>query len=272
MCMFRKWFPFILHPSVSVLEIGSGSGFFTGKLLEINPEMNLTCLEPDERFTNYLKSHFRNRIEVIEDTIEESKSSPKPFDVILSHIVIHNVPDAVTALENMKKMVRDGGYVVTIEPHPGSRTHYAREGVDEAFNLLSQVKESRWNRRRSTIEYPKSRNPWEYCYPQLFQEIDLVNIHSYGWSSIFTLSDSRFDFEQRKIWINLRKTQVLSERERVTHELLEMKKKRKDIDSAYAVLTDYFETLEKASYDELNSLHEQHITQRVITYGQKRTM
>jgi hypothetical protein len=109
----------------------------------------------------------------------------------------------------------------------------------------------------------------EYCYPQLFHEVGLVDIHSYGWNSVFTLSDSRFDVNARRNWIHLRKEQALAERERVTNELLELGKERTTIEQAYSVILDYFEELETASDSELNNIHEQHVTPRIITIGQK---
>jgi SAM-dependent methyltransferase len=267
--MFKRWFSFLLHPFVKVIEVGAGSGFFTNKLLELNPRMDLTCLEPDVQFVNYLRAQFGDRVEVVESSVENPQFTPCSYDVAFSHIVIHNLPNALVALKSMKNTIRDRGYVVAIEPHPGSRTHYARKEVGDAMDFLSQVKTLRWDQRRTTIDYPDGCNPWEYCYPQLFHEVGLVDIHSYGWNSVFTLSDSRFDVNARRNWIHLRKEQALAERERVTNELLELGKERTTIEQAYSVILDYFEELETASDSELNNIHEQHVTPRIITIGQK---
>ena len=270
MFMFGRWFPFLLRPSVRVLEVGAGTGYFTDKLLTLNPEMDLTCLEPDGGFLRYLREHFGARINVVDSTLENSEITRSSFDVALSHIVIHNLPDAIVALKRMKESVKDGGYVVTIEPHPGSRTHYPTQEIDEAINFLFQVKTLRWERRMECIDYPESRNPWNYCYPQIFHEAGLSNIHSYGWNSVFTLSDSRFDIGNKRKWNLLRKSQILRERERCTEELLELGKNREEIERAYSIILEYFERIDTMSDEELKSVHEQHVYPRIITIGQKR--
>jgi len=270
MYMFGHWFPFLLNSSVKVLEVGAGSGYFTDKLFTLNPKMNLTCLEPDECFVKYLRDRFGSRIAVVESAVENPQIIQSFFDVAISHIVIHNLPDAIVALNSMKNSVRDGGYVVTIEPHSGSRTHYPTRELDEAMNLLSQVAIPRWNRRKEQIDFQDSRNPWDYYYPQMFHEVGLVNIHSYGWNSVFTLSDSRFDIDAKRKWNRLRKEQILGERDRCTDELLQLGKTNEDIQNAYSIILEYFERIELMSDADLQSVHEQHVYPRIITIGQKK--
>lgn len=269
MFMFQRWFPFLLKPSVKVLEVGAGSGYFTGKLLELNPNMDLICLEPDLRFVKHLRTKYKDRIDVVESTLETPKITPSTFDVALSHIVIHNLPEPLVALQSMKDAVKERGYVVTIEPHPGSRSHYPDSEVGKALDFIAQVKVLRWNHRRENIEFPDTHNPWEYCYPHMFSEVGLTNIRSHGWNSVFTLSDPRFDLSDRRKWMRLRKMQVLGEQIRRTNELLELEKTREEIEQSYSTISDYFECIENMTNKELQDVHEQHVYPRIITIGQK---
>ena len=68
--LFQKWFAFLQKPNIDILEIGSGSGFFTNILLNLFDNIKLTCLEPDETFIETLKSRFKNRIKIVNEPIE----------------------------------------------------------------------------------------------------------------------------------------------------------------------------------------------------------
>ena len=86
--LFRKWLKFMAIPKIKVLEIESGSGFFTDILLTLFPEITLTCLEPDEVFVEKLKERFGKKIGIVVDEVETMKIEKNTFDVLISHIVL----------------------------------------------------------------------------------------------------------------------------------------------------------------------------------------
>lgn len=69
------------------------------------------------------------------------------------------------------------------------------------------------------------------------------------------------DWDEKKLLQN--------ERARTTKDLLEMGKTNQDIDSAFSIILAYLQGLEQASEENLSHIHEQEITNRVVTIGQK---
>ncbi|MHA1906639.1 MAG: class I SAM-dependent methyltransferase [Candidatus Thorarchaeota archaeon] len=266
--MFKKWLP-ELPSGAKILEVGSGSGYFTGKLSFLYPKAEITCLEPDPELREVLcKRHPKKKI--LESPIEEAGIFPESFDLAITHIVIHNLPDPVAALIQMKDAVKPGGYIVCIEPTSGYRHILPQESVGKALDTLHEYSRIRSRERTKVMNLSENRsNPFNWLYPEFFEDIGLKNITCYGWCSVFTLSDSRFDFEHRKMWISRRKQLLLDMREERTEVLLDAGMNLDRINEAYEVILEYFNSLENASEEVLSHIHEQTIINRVITIGQK---
>ncbi|MHA2366309.1 MAG: hypothetical protein ACXAC7_20300, partial [Candidatus Hodarchaeales archaeon] len=191
------------------------------------------------------------------------------FDVILSHIVIHNVVDYLTVIKQMTKSIKKHGYVVCIEPLPTGRHYYPETKVQKAMDLIEEVKIYRSEQRNEGLEYQTTRkNPWTNNYPSLFEKAGLKNIQAYGWTSVFTLSDNRYDYNDRKRWIKLRIKLFKDQQKEFTNILLKRRKSMMEISEAYRIIYEYFNTLNSATEDELNHLHEQEISHRIICIGQ----
>ena len=266
--LFQKWFEPMLTPGIKVLEIGSGSGFFTNKLLTLFPEIKLTCLEPDDNFVELLAKRF-GEVEIKQEAIETTTIKENSFDVVLSHIVIHNLDDPIKALNKMKFITKSKGWIITIEPLPASRNYYPEKRIEDAFDVLFKARIIRCMQYNKDKKTTQSLNPWKYCYPQFFEQIGLKKVQSHGWTSIFTLSDNRFDFDERKNWIKNRINLVKNSQEETTKLLLENGEQLEEINDAYETIYNYFEQIEQMSKDELEHVHEQEIVHRIITIGQK---
>lgn len=265
--MFKRWLP-VLQNGEQILEVGSGSGFFTGKLLQIYPLAEITCLEPDPELRLSLTKKYPD-VKVIDTPLEELSGLDSSFDLAVSHIVIHNLPDPVLAIRQMARVVRQGGHVICIEPVLGSRTIYPVEGVKDAADTLWQYTVNLCMKRSELMDSPNRQNPYLSLYPEYFDEVGLTNIHSHGWCSVFTLSDARFDYNERKLWIKRRTELYRSQREMVTQGLIESGMEKSKIEAAYKTLFEYFEVLGSASEEQLSHQHEQEIGSRTITVGQK---
>ncbi len=113
------------------------------------------------------------------------------------------------------------------------------------------------------------RNPFQFCYPQFFESVDFHDIHCYGITSISTLSDDRFEFEEKKRWLELRRSLLLKEREQTTETLLKAGKRPDEIERAYEIILKYHDVLISATKEELSHVHEQEIYHRVIAIGRK---
>jgi ubiquinone/menaquinone biosynthesis C-methylase UbiE len=265
--MFKRWLP-TLQKGERVLEVGSGSGFFTGKLSQIYPQAEITCLEPDpELRLSLTKKH--PDINVIDTPLEELTNWDDTFSLSVSHIVIHNLPDPVLAIRQMTRAVRQSGHVVCIEPVLGSRTIYPHDGVKDAVEIIWQYTVNLSIKRSELMDPHDRKNPFLSVYPEYFDEVGLTNIRSYGWCSVFTLSDTRFDYHERKMWIQKRTELYRSKRKLITQGLIESGMEKSKIDEAYKTLFEYFEMLGSASEEQLSHIHEQEVVSRTITIGQR---
>lgn len=265
--MFKKWLP-TLPKNPKILEVGSGSGFFTGKLSFLYPTSEITCLEPDPELRKALHQKYP-KFRILESPIETAGIFPESFDLAITHIVIHNLPDPMAALVQMRNAIRPGGYVVCIEPTSGYRHIVPHEDVRKALDTLQEYSRIMTRKRDEALNLNGRKNPYSYSYPEFFEELGLDNISCYGWCSVFTLSDSRFDFDHRKMWISRRKQLLLDVREERTKVLIDAGMNPDRIEEAYEIVLGYFDTLENASQEKLSHIHEQEITNRIITVGQK---
>ncbi len=265
--MFKRWLP-ALRDGERILEVGSGSGFFTRKLRQIYPHAEITCLEPDPELRLSLTKKYPD-IKVIDTPLEELSTPDSSFDLAVSHIVIHNLPDPVQAIRQMARTVRQGGHVVCIEPVLGSRTIYPDERVKDAVDTLWQYTVNLSMERSKLMDPSDRQNPYLNLYPEYFDEVGLANIQSHGWCSVFTLSDARFAYHERKMWIQRRTELYRSQREMVTQGLIESGMEKSKIEAAYKTLFEYFEMLGNTSEEQLSHIHEQEVGSRTITIGQK---
>ncbi len=256
-------------PKIKVLEIGSGSGFFTDILLTLFPEITLTCLEPDEVFVEKLKERFGKKIGIVVDEVETMKIEKNTFDVAISHIVIHNLAEPIVALEQMKRVVKIDGKVVVIEPLPTSRNYYPSEEVTDAFDFLNKARIHKCIQRAKSMTIKASVNPWKNCYPHFYKEIGLTNINNYGWTSVFTLSDSRYNYLEKKKWLKMRTQLMENSKGQAAKTLLEAGETKENIEAVFKKISAYFKKLNNASKDEMLDLREQEIVHRIIVIGQK---
>jgi len=264
----RKWLPFIQGNNVKALEIGAGSGYFTGKILELNPQVKLTCVEPDPQLAASLRKKLGRRIEVLEMAVEESQFSGE-FDVVICHIVLHNIHKPASALVKMKEAVKPRGWVAAIEPARGGFTRYPSTEVQAAFDLLSQAHEYGWQKRKQLHGVPEDFNPWTNCYSQLFDEAGLRRIRCHGIASVVTLSDTGIRFAKRRNWIQMRLQLLESQRPKKTSQLVAMGKSEQEVLKAYDVAIQYLRRLLAATKEELAHVHEQETTYRTVTIGRR---
>jgi SAM-dependent methyltransferase len=267
--MFSRWLDFLCKPPVKVLEVGAGTGFFSEILLQLNPSMKLSCLEPDDQFVEVLQRRFKQQIETIKGTIEDVQRPSDLFDVAISHIVIHNLRNPVKALKEMKRMVRTGGFVVAIEPLAGRRHYLPSEELKQAFSLLDEAKVFFWRQIAETGDNPVNINPWQHNYPVLFDEAGLRFLRCHGWTSVFTLSDDRYGFDERMKWIKMRHEVLMSSRDEITGILFDNGKKKEEVNKAFEAISTYFKKLVGVTPEELSKIHEQEIVHRIITIGFK---
>ncbi|MCD4844225.1 MAG: class I SAM-dependent methyltransferase [Methanosarcinales archaeon] len=108
-----------------ILEIGSGTGNLTIKLLE-NGFKNIICVDISKEMIDELKKKIRNNnnnnnnikfiISDVDSFLENDKSK---YDIVFMSSVLHHLPNYGTTLKNIKKILNDNGCIyITHEPLP----------------------------------------------------------------------------------------------------------------------------------------------------------
>lgn len=107
-----------------ILEIGSGTGNLTIKLLE-NGFKNIICVDISKEMINELKKKIRidnnnNNIKfIISDVDSFLENDKSKYDIVFISSVLHHLPDYVATLKNIKTILNDDGCIyITHEPLP----------------------------------------------------------------------------------------------------------------------------------------------------------
>lgn len=112
-----KWFG--LQDGMSVLELGSGPGFYTEQLLEMLPNSSITALEIDpvliKNAEQYLQDKGGERLRFVEASIVETGLPDDSFDFAIARLLFRHLPDAVAAAKEVRRVLKPGGQLVVID-------------------------------------------------------------------------------------------------------------------------------------------------------------
>jgi SAM-dependent methyltransferase len=100
----------------SVLEIGSGSGYFISFLQEVFPGAKITGIEYDPRLISSIKSKISSAT-IINENAEEFDLGEKMFDVIVSLQVVEHLYKPESMLCRVKKHLAPGGVFIFTTPN-----------------------------------------------------------------------------------------------------------------------------------------------------------
>ncbi len=111
------WFG--LHDGLSILELGSGPGFYTEKLLTLLPNSSLTALEIDpvliERAEHYLQNDVGERLRFVEASIMDTGLPDDSFDFAVARLIFCHLPDPVGAAKEILRVLKPNGKLVIID-------------------------------------------------------------------------------------------------------------------------------------------------------------
>lgn len=149
---FQKIRPYIKG---DILEIGSGIGTFSKRLLEHFSNNEVVLSDSDEKFIEYLRKKFTGKNCKIEkfdlNSLPDTKSlGYDRFDTIICIDVIEHVKNDQFALNQMFRLLRKGGYLLIITPcnpslynkHDEMSGHYRRYTKEE---LKKKVKKANFS-------------------------------------------------------------------------------------------------------------------------------
>jgi SAM-dependent methyltransferase len=103
-----------IKKSDKVLEIGCGTGLFTGKVFELSGA-NITATDLSEDLLNLAKAKNPNATFMVDDAMKMSFSD-ESFDVVFGSSVLHHLEMDI-ALKEIYRVLKKGGRMVFAEPN-----------------------------------------------------------------------------------------------------------------------------------------------------------
>jgi ubiquinone/menaquinone biosynthesis C-methylase UbiE len=271
--LIRRWLR--LHDSQVevIVEVGSGSGYFTEKLVEMtHGQAKIVCVEPDDVLRRYAETKLAGKAEFLSGYVEDLPLPSDYADLTVCHILLHNLPDIYKAVREMVRVTRKGGIVAAIEPAIGSFHYYPDETLNKLIEKVQKAfGKSVWELRTKLMKYPREK-PWIYkpaYYVKVFHECGLTEIEIHGILSVFLLSDPRRSRNQIIEWLKDR-LKVLKETEKQDYVILKRGGLSKQEITRYRQkYRQYLEKLIKKP-ELISETHEMEITSRILILGLKR--
>ena len=98
----------------TIVDVGGGSGSFGNYARAEHPEARVICIDLSPRITP-------NGVQHVKGSGLELPFKDSSVDLVTVHAMLHHVPDQLSmALEEVKRILRPGGYVIIQEPLDGN--------------------------------------------------------------------------------------------------------------------------------------------------------
>lgn len=108
-----------LQDTMKVVELGSGPGFLTEKLLHEFPGLDITCVEIDPSLVEYagerLKKSYRRQCRIVNASIMNTGLIENTYDFSITRLLIEHVMDPVAAAREVHRILKPGGKAVFID-------------------------------------------------------------------------------------------------------------------------------------------------------------
>ena len=164
-----------------IVEVGSGSGYFTEKLVEMTRgQAKIVCIEPDDVLRRYAEAKLAGKAEFLSGYVEKIPLPDDYADLTVCHILLHNLPDIREAVREMVRITKNGGIVAAIEPAIGSFHYYP----DETLNKLAEKVQKAfgkgvWELRTKLMKYSRKVGYKPAYYVKVFHECGLVKVETH---------------------------------------------------------------------------------------------
>jgi SAM-dependent methyltransferase len=176
---------FINHAndSTNILDFGAGIGTLSSIYRNINPDVNITCLEIDQKQVEIIE---KRNFEVILFLNDAQK-----FDYIFSSNVLEHIDNDLNALKSIYKNLRQGGGLgIFVPAHQVLFSH-----VDKKFEHFR-----RYSKKDLMDKVRSSGFEIEYC-----AYVDFLGFFAWGVAKILKLdfdneNTSRLKFYDKFVW------------------------------------------------------------------------
>jgi len=130
-----------LQDGMSILEVGSGPGFITERLLEALPHSNVTSVELDPNMCDLARSRLADylgeRLQIVQASILYTDMPAESFDFAIARLVLQHLAAPDLAISEMLRVLKPGGRIAVLDidddlggliaPNPPSFTQLAHK-------------------------------------------------------------------------------------------------------------------------------------------------
>jgi len=269
-----KWLCPSPKPSSVVVDVGCGSGYFT-KIIASCMKGNGTVIgiDPDRRLTQEAekickRKHISN-IHFKIGNIWEIPLESNHADLVVSHVVLSNIPRQFDAILEMKRVAKIGGKVAVIDSAKGGGQYFPDERLNELYGkfhiAFGMAIDKGWRARFDMSTYIEN---FHFRIPELFLRARLADVTLNGCLSTFLLCDTRRSTRemQRYLQTKLNLWKKLEKRNMKCALMGGMKEE--EFRELFQRYTDYIEKL-VTHPRKIRNTPEVHIVSRVIVCGRK---
>lgn len=107
-----------LHDGLSVIELGSGPGFFSQQLLTLLPNSSITALEPDTELHLIAQQQFNSAtplLHCIQASLPNTGLPENYYDFAIARLLFQHLSDPVAAAQEIYRILAPGGCLAVID-------------------------------------------------------------------------------------------------------------------------------------------------------------
>jgi ubiquinone/menaquinone biosynthesis C-methylase UbiE len=267
--LLRKWLGLNEGFSGKIIEVGCGSGYFTGLLTRMAPSCKIVAIEPDDVLREYAERKFDQNVKFLKGKAEEIPLPSNFSDLSVCHIVLCNLPDIPQAVKEMTRITKKGGKVCAIEPCGGVSQYFPDTKLTEILKKAGNAfGKGIWDLRTKHMDYSEDLENKQARYPEVFSSCGLTRIEAHGLLSVVLLSDFRRDSGEIHQWIRDRLASYEKNQERLSVILERGGLEKRLIEEYHQSWKRYIRNLAR-NPKQISKTHELQAVGRIVTIGTK---